>query len=69
MVSSVVDPWTRLQLQVRRLIPEDGNTASDLNERDLLSVVFDDLLSFTIIRDVSLVVDASAEESSTGALS
>lgn len=68
VVASVVDPRARLQLQVRRLIPEDGNTAADLNERDLLPVVFDDLLSFAIIRDISLVVDASAEESCAGAL-
>lgn len=67
MVARDVDPRPRLQLQVRRLIPEDRNASADLHERHLLPVVLDDLLGLDEVRDVAVVVDSAAEESRAGA--
>lgn len=67
MITAGVDSWFRLQLQVWRLIPEDWNTSTNLHERNFFAIVFDNLLGFDEIRDVSVVVDAAAKETSASA--
>lgn len=68
MITAGVYSRFRLQLQVWCLIPINRNTSADLHERNFFAVVFDNLLGFDEIRDVSVVVDATAKESSASTL-